>query len=282
MTLFDGAAMTSNVDTAAGTSALLVSGVVLHSLPAGARFDLGTRTLLPGAGGTPDDLRPPPEPRRPAPAARPADRDRGRSRGPPQAPRRQEVGEPRGPARSRPDHPLDQGLPRAELWSYDPAVHLQVDLGLLEEFPTDLVPGFTDALLRLLPGVGDHSCSRRKAGGFVERLHEGTWLGHVAEHVALELQRQTGAEVSRGKTRGTAGRTGVYDVIFSYADETVGVAAGKLAVRLVNHLVQSEDGFDPATPRSSGWCCSPSAPRSAPPPSPSSTRRSAATSPGCG
>ena len=130
-------------------------------------------------------------------------------------------------------------------WSYDPAVHLQVDLGVLEDYPTNLLPGFTDGLLRLLPGVGEHSCSRRKSGGFAERLHEGTWLGHVAEHVALELQRQTGAEVSRGKTRGTAGRPGVYDVIYAYADETVGVAAGKLAVRLVNHLVQADPDFDP-------------------------------------
>jgi cyanophycin synthetase len=131
-------------------------------------------------------------------------------------------------------------------WSYDPAVHLVVDLGGLEEYPTNLLPGFTDALLALLPGVGDHSCSRRKAGGFAERLHEGTWLGHVSEHVALELQRQTGADVSRGKTRGVVGRPGVYDVIYAYADETVGVAAGKLAVRLVNHLVQAEEGLDPA------------------------------------
>ena len=131
-------------------------------------------------------------------------------------------------------------------WSYDPAVHLQVDLGGLEEYPTNLLPGFTDALLSLLPGVGEHSCSRRKAGGFAERLREGTWLGHVAEHTALELQRQTGADVSRGKTRGTAGRPGVYDVIYAYADETVGLAAGRLAVRLVNHLVQTESGFDPS------------------------------------
>ena len=131
-------------------------------------------------------------------------------------------------------------------WSYGPAVHLQVDLGSLEEYPTNLLPGFTDTLLRLLPGVGEHSCSRRKAGGFAERLHEGTWLGHVAEHVALELQRQTGAEVSRGKTRSTAGRPGVYDVIYSFSDETVGLAAGRLAVRLVNHLVSAQEGFDPA------------------------------------
>jgi cyanophycin synthetase len=130
-------------------------------------------------------------------------------------------------------------------WSYAPAVHLQVDLGILEEYPTNLLPGFTDGLLALLPGVGEHSCSRGSRGGFAERLHEGTWLGHVAEHTALELQRQTGAYVGRGKTRGVRGRPGVYDVIYAYADETVGVAAGQLAVRLVNHLVRAEPGFEP-------------------------------------
>ncbi|MDQ1689797.1 MAG: cyanophycin synthetase [Frankiaceae bacterium] len=129
------------------------------------------------------------------------------------------------------------------IWSYDPAIHLVVDLGVLEEFPTDRLPGFADALLSLLPGVGEHSCSRGRKGGFAERLHEGTWVGHVAEHVALELQRAAGAEIRRGKTRGT-GQTGRYNVIYGYADERVGLAAGKLAVRLVNHLIEPEPDFD--------------------------------------
>lgn len=129
------------------------------------------------------------------------------------------------------------------IWSYDPAVHLLVDLGVLEEFPTNTLPGFTDELLRLLPGVGEHSCSRGRKGGFAERLVEGTWAGHVAEHIALELQRAAGAEIRRGKTRG-AGVPGRYNVVYGYADERVGLAAGKLAVRLVNHLVQPEPGFD--------------------------------------
>ncbi len=128
-------------------------------------------------------------------------------------------------------------------WSYDPAIHLVVDLGVLEDYPTNALPGFVDELLRLLPEVGDHSCSRKKRGGFADRLREGTWLGHVAEHVAIQLQRMTGAEVGRGKTRG-AGKRGVYNVIYAYADETVGVAAGKLAVRLVNHVVQADPEFD--------------------------------------
>jgi cyanophycin synthetase len=129
------------------------------------------------------------------------------------------------------------------IWSYEPAIHLVVDLGVLEDFPTDKLPGFADTLLELLPGVGDHSCSRGRRGGFAERLREGTWAGHVAEHVALELQRAAGAEIRRGKTRG-AGRPGLYNVIYGYADERVALAAGKLAVRLVNHLVEAEHDFD--------------------------------------
>ena len=104
-------------------------------------------------------------------------------------------------------------------------------------------PASTKKLLKALPGVGEHSCSLGKKGGFKERLEDGTWMGHVAEHVALELQRETGAHISRGKTR-SAGPPGQYNVIYGYAEETVGLAAGALAVRLLNHLVKAEDGFD--------------------------------------
>jgi cyanophycin synthetase len=128
-------------------------------------------------------------------------------------------------------------------WAYDRAVHLLVDLGSLEDFPSDTLPGFNDELLRLLPGLVDHTCGVGRRGGFVERLRDGTWLGHVAEHVALQLQREAGGEQRRGKTRG-AGQRGRYNVIYGYSDERVGVAAGRLAVRLVNHLVQAEPGFD--------------------------------------
>jgi cyanophycin synthetase len=128
-------------------------------------------------------------------------------------------------------------------WSYEPCIRMLVDLGSLEEWPSNQIPGFTEGLLELLPGVADHSCSLGRKGGFGERLVDGTWLGHVAEHVALELQRETGAHISRGKTRGT-GETGRYNVIYGYWEETVGVEAGKLAVRVVNHLVRPEKGFD--------------------------------------
>jgi len=123
----------------------------------------------------------------------------------------------------------------ANVWSYDRAIHLVVDLGVLEKFPTNTLPEFTDTLLQMLPGLREHSCSRGRKGGFVERLHEGTWLGHVAEHCALALQQVVGHDIRRGKTRQVKGREGVYNVIYGYVDEQVGLAAGRLAVRLVNH-----------------------------------------------
>jgi cyanophycin synthetase len=135
------------------------------------------------------------------------------------------------------------------IWSYEPAIHLVVDLGILEEHPTDLLDarpeGFTDGLLELLPGIERHSCSRGHHGGFVERLREGTWMGHVTEHVALQLQQEAGHDLTRGKTRQVRGRPGVYNVVFAFTDERIALAAGQLAVRLVNHLVQAEEGFAP-------------------------------------
>ncbi|HYN64668.1 MAG TPA: hypothetical protein VES36_08690, partial [Candidatus Limnocylindrales bacterium] len=128
-------------------------------------------------------------------------------------------------------------------WSYEPTIKLLVDLGVLEDFPSNTIKGFVDGLLDMVPGVAAHSCGTGKAGGFEHRLREGTWLGHVAEHVALQLQREAGTEVGRGKTR-SSGVTGQYHVIYSFGEESVGLAAGRLAVRLVNHLVEAEADFD--------------------------------------
>ena len=128
-------------------------------------------------------------------------------------------------------------------WNYEPAIKLIVDLGVLEHFPTNTIPGFVEALLEMLPGVGQHTCGTGKVGGFEERLRDGTWVGHVAEHIALQLQREAGTEVGRGKTRGT-GEPGRYNVVYSFGEEAVGLVAGKLAVRLVNHLVEAEPDFD--------------------------------------
>ncbi|MBA3232403.1 MAG: cyanophycin synthetase [Propionibacteriales bacterium] len=130
------------------------------------------------------------------------------------------------------------------IWSYDKAIHLVVDLGSLEDWPTDRIDGFTDRLMELLPGLAAHSCSRGRRGGFVERLREGTWLGHVSEHVSLQLQQEVGHDLRRGKTRQIPGVRGRYNVIYGYVDENVALAAGRLAVRLVNHLVSPEPDFD--------------------------------------
>ncbi|MGI9155842.1 MAG: cyanophycin synthetase [Marmoricola sp.] len=132
----------------------------------------------------------------------------------------------------------------ANVWSYERSIHLVVDLGRLEDFPSNTLPGFNEELVRLLPGLREHSCSRGRRGGFLERLNEGTWLGHVTEHVALALQQQVGHDIRRGKTRQVKGVPGRYNIIVGYVDEQVGLAAGRLAVRLVNDLVAHDPEFD--------------------------------------
>ncbi len=125
------------------------------------------------------------------------------------------------------------------VWARGPAIRMLVDLGPLEEWPSNRIAGFNEALLGLLPGLDDHACSLNRRGGFVTRLEDGTWLGHVAEHVALELQDRAGTEAHIGKTRST-GDYGRYNVIYEYREERVGVEAGRIAVALVNHLVDPD------------------------------------------
>lgn len=125
-------------------------------------------------------------------------------------------------------------------WARGPAVRNLVDLGILEEYPTNKVPGFTEALVNVLPSLGEHACSLGRRGGFVARLEEGTWMGHVAEHIALELQNLAGTEVHIGKTRST-GEYGRYNMIYEFREEQVGIEAGRIAVALVNHLVAPDD-----------------------------------------
>ena len=116
---------------------------------------------------------------------------------------------------------------------------MHVDLGMLEAWPTDRIPGFTEALIGLLPTLEDHACSLGRRGGFISRLEDGTWLGHVTEHIAIELQSLAGTEVHLGKTRGAGGH-GKYNVVYEYREEDVGLEAGRIAVALVNHLVAPE------------------------------------------
>ena len=130
------------------------------------------------------------------------------------------------------------------IWARMPVIHYVLDLGELENRPTNKIPGFYEHLTELIPSLYDHGCSLGRPGGFLQRLREGTWMGHVLEHVALELQNLAGAAVGRGKTRATAEK-GVYNVVFQFDQEDVGLAAGALALRLLNHLIyDTEPGLD--------------------------------------
>ncbi|UBV44940.1 cyanophycin synthetase (plasmid) [Deinococcus taeanensis] len=126
------------------------------------------------------------------------------------------------------------------LYGYGPMIRFQLDLGALEAHPTNTLPDFTDRLLTLLPSLHKHGCSYRKPGGFVRRLRDGTWLGHVAEHVALDLQSLAGTPVTYGKTRSVRGRPGVYNVLYAYREERVGLMAGLSALRLISSLLPPE------------------------------------------
>ena len=125
-----------------------------------------------------------------------------------------------------------------------PVIRLELDLGVLEQWPTaKLGAGFIDALLIALPGLAEHGCSYREPGGFVRRMREGegTWLGHVLEHVAIELQNVAGEDVSFGKTRGISDdRPGVYSVVYEYAQKEEGIAAGELALKLLDSLLPAK------------------------------------------
>jgi cyanophycin synthetase len=126
------------------------------------------------------------------------------------------------------------------LYSHFPMIRLQLDLGALEGRPTNTLPDFSERLIEILPGLAQHGCSHRRPGGLLARLAEGTWLGHVAEHIALELQTMAGEPVTRGKTRSVKGRPGVYNVMFAYRHEAVGLAAGYAALRLVDSLLPED------------------------------------------
>ncbi|HYO15193.1 MAG TPA: cyanophycin synthetase [Thermoanaerobaculia bacterium] len=128
------------------------------------------------------------------------------------------------------------------LYALRKVIRLRVDLGELEDYPTNKLPGFTDRLLELIPTLHEHSCSYGEPGGFVRRMREdeGTWLGHVLEHVAIELQCLAGTPVSYGKTRSHNLPRGQYHVIYSYEEEAVGLEAGELAFEVIRHLLPPE------------------------------------------
>ncbi|HEY2779145.1 MAG TPA: cyanophycin synthetase [Steroidobacteraceae bacterium] len=141
------------------------------------------------------------------------------------------------------------------LYAHFPVIRLELDLGTLEAWPTGrLGSEFVDALAGALPGLAQHGCSYREPGGFFRRMREdeGTWLGHVLEHVAIELQNIAGEEVTFGKTR-SAGAPGVYTVVYEYAQRDEGIAAGELGLRLLCSLLPASICPPDSVPEGWNW-----------------------------
>ena len=139
------------------------------------------------------------------------------------------------------------------VWASFPVIRHVIDLGFLENWPSAKIGSdYIDHLIKALPGLAEHGCSYREPGGFIRRLREdeGTWLGHVLEHCALEIQGVAGTDVSFGRTRST-GEPGHYNMVYQYRQRDVGLAAGELAIRLLMHLLpqelkdQADYEFDP-------------------------------------
>ena len=117
-------------------------------------------------------------------------------------------------------------------------IQMKLDLEELEQQPTNLIAGFKERLEAMFPTMYEHRCSEGVAGGFFSRVEEGTWMGHVIEHMALELQTLAGMDTGFGRTRGT-GEVGEYYVCISYMEEDAGIYAAKAAVRIAQALTDN-------------------------------------------
>lgn len=115
-----------------------------------------------------------------------------------------------------------------------------LDLEGMEDHPSNKIPGFSDRLKALFPSMYSHRCSEGCEGGFFMRVDEGTWMGHVVEHIALEIQTMAGMDTGFGRTR-DYGEHGVYNVVFSYLEESVGRYAAKAAVDICEALIAAKD-----------------------------------------
>ncbi|NNF16620.1 MAG: cyanophycin synthetase [Gammaproteobacteria bacterium] len=139
------------------------------------------------------------------------------------------------------------------IFAHFPVIRHVLDLGELEHWPTArLGEDFVEPLLAALPGLHEHGCSYREAGGFVRRMREdeGTWLGHVMEHVAIELQNVAGLDVTYGRTRSIDDQPGHYNMVFQYKDDRVGREASRLALNLIHFLLPADLQPSDAPPES--------------------------------
>ena len=115
-----------------------------------------------------------------------------------------------------------------------------LDFEEMEEMPSNKIDGFRERLEAMFPTMYEHRCSVGTPGGFFQRVEEGTWMGHIIEHIALEIQTLAGMDTGFGRTRGY-GEKGVYNVVFSYIEENVGRYAAKASVSICEALISGEE-----------------------------------------
>jgi cyanophycin synthetase len=116
---------------------------------------------------------------------------------------------------------------------------MRIDLEEMENHPTNTLEGFRERLENMFPSLYEHRCSVGTPGGFFQRVEEGTWMGHVIEHIALELQTLAGMDCGFGRTRGTGSKDGEYFVVFSYMEEDAGVYTAKACMRIAEALINN-------------------------------------------
>ncbi len=135
-----------------------------------------------------------------------------------------------------------QVLKGPNIWSIQrkKLIQMRLDLEEMEQFPTDKIDGFRQRIEALIPSLVEHRCSEGVEGGFFIRVERGTWMGHVIEHIALEIQTLAGMDTGFGRTRETQ-TSGIYNVVFSYLEENVGVFAAESAVRIAEALIAGTD-----------------------------------------
>jgi cyanophycin synthetase len=135
-----------------------------------------------------------------------------------------------------------QVLKGPNLWSVQrkKLIQMRLDLGEIEQYPTNKIEGFRERIENLLPTLYNHRCSEGVHGGFFHRIEKGTWMGHVIEHIALEIQTLAGMDTGFGRTRETK-TPGIYNVVFSYMEENVGVFAAESSVRIAEALIAGTD-----------------------------------------
>ena len=119
-------------------------------------------------------------------------------------------------------------------------VVMKLDLEEMEKYPSNLIPGFSERLEAMFPTMKSHRCSEEFEGGFFHRVKDGTWMGHVIEHIALEMQTLAGMDCGFGRTR-TTGVDGIYHVVFSYMEEKVGIYVARAAVRVCESLIKGSE-----------------------------------------